>query len=149
MDDFNGNEVRLPSRTLIVSDELVYLARKSSETYTYIAYGSVCRDWDFDEDDKRIIKNKKGSRNVDAVSYNHKLALNLQRISNRYGSPVFTRAMLHESGRIEFINNIIRKEHIDADTVIRKHKEEINIRYGNIYNVPRYCDKWSEFLITK
>lgn len=147
MDDFDGNTVKLPNRTITVSPELVALAKKSSETYEYRQSPLVRWQREFDANDNRIIKAIEGSNlNPSETTFRHRIKVRLLKMISDYNEPAFNNTMLFESGRLEMIRKFMEQDGTDAITAIKQHDDEISNRYGRIYARERYVDKWSQFL---
>ena len=156
MKDFEGNTLHLKDRTIEVSPELVELAKKSADTYEYIPYGDARRKWTFGQGDPRIIKRKidgklgqtddKPAEELSFSGYRHIISLNMKRLSDLCNTPVFSSALLFESGRIEMIRKYMAEEASDAETVLSNHDKEITNQYAKIYNKGRYLEKWANFL---
>lgn len=147
MSCIHGDSIQLPNRTLKISPELIHYAQKAADEYVYYPYGNLIEEQPFNADDKRIIKDRPILRNPTSLpAYRHRLAVNLNRIAANCDSPVFSANMLAESGRLQMIKDLMRKDGTDALTTIMKYKKEIAYRYGNIHAVARYIDKWDKFL---
>lgn len=146
MNDFEGNTVKLRNRTISVSQDLVQLAQKSSETFEYYSYGNSRRTWNYNSSDKRVYKLKEGNQiNPSPVTYRHIVGLQLNRLAKEFDTVALSSSMLFESGRIHMIKEYMKEENIDVVTAITKHQDEISLKYGKIHAIQRYADKWKQF----
>ena len=147
MDNFKDGKVELHNRTIAVSEELVRLAKASSECYEYFPAGNPRWNRDFITSDKRIVKALEGTDpNPKPLTYRHRMIVKLLNFAKEQNNPIFNSAMLFESGRLEMVRNFMKKDGTDAITAIKQHDDEIAIQYSKIYAKERYVDKWSQFL---
>lgn len=145
MDNFEGNTVHLKDRSFEVSDELIEIAKLSSETYEYNPYGDLISNKDFPKDDNRIVKRKEKAIQT-VVSYRHWLFTVFERLKNNdHDNPIFNMAMIKESGRLDMIKFYMKEDGLTPEKVVSKYRTELSVRYGNIYAIGRYIDKWKWF----
>lgn len=135
IDDFEGNIVTLKTnRKLVVSDELVSYARKSSEEYDFysVSGSGETQDFRFKEGDERIIKamwNTVVPKETDTILARRMLN-KLCRLQKEYDVP-YTRVLLHESGRINMIKELQEENEPWKDTWSRC-QGELDYRYGKV-----------------
>ena len=133
MDDFEGNVVTLKSkRKLVVSDELVEYAKKSSEEDMFfsVSGSGETQDYKFKEGDNRIIKamwNTVVAKETDTI-LSRRMLNKLVRLQKEYDVP-YTRVLLRESGRIDMIKGLRKDGEAWKDTW-NKYQDEISYRYG-------------------
>ncbi len=147
MDNFKGDMVELPGRTIKVSYELINLAKASAEVYEYRLYGGVDRIMNYETSDKKIIKSKPNKKEgASATAFLHTMSVNIKRLKEECDTPAISSSMLFESGRLQMIRDFMVKDNIDAETAIKSYHEEISNQYGPIYAKARYLDKWNKYL---
>ena len=152
MDNFNGNTLNLPNRKLKISNELLALAESSSEEYTYIkniSAGSGVRSSVryFDSADKRILKDKIGI--INPSKKGRRLQSELDVCRRFLGCEAITNKGLRESGRIEMINTLHKKEpDKDIKQLILDNRNVIEDRYGNFSNnsINNFILKYEKYL---
>ena len=135
IDDFEGNIVTLKTnRKLVVSDELVSYARKSSEEYDFysVSGSGETQDFRFKEGDERIIKamwNTVVPKETDTILARRMLN-KLCRLQKEYDAP-YTRVLLHESGRINMIKEL-QEENESWEDTWNRCQGELDYRYGKV-----------------
>lgn len=141
-----GNSLQLEKRTVPVSKKLINLIHESSEEYTYYAYGEFERVSKFPEDDDNVFKKTLNSSESSPRKKRQRLYTNLDRIRKFLDNPAIEAKTLIESGRIDMIKTLCEEENgIDIREVIKKHKKEIENKYGRIPSIHRYMLNWGEY----
>lgn len=155
-DDFDGNKVKLASgRTLEVSNELVNFAYEASQQFEYNMYikNENCKrtTMPFIAGDMRIIKDKSNTRSendsYDRTRMLHKIKNQVNVLRNYTGCPALSEKALRESGRIDMVNRL-RLEGEDVKETLKRHKEEIEYRYGTIESgfLTRWVTLYGQFI---
>lgn len=146
---FRNGKVYLESgRILSVSDELVEFAKESADTYSYesVTYTNLY----YRKDDPRILKSlcntRKNTKTDDRDRIN--LCRKLSRIKMDFECNAITYGHLIDSGRIDMVKSLMKMDkQEDPRVCIRSHKEELELRYGNMAAVGRFLLKYQDYFI--
>ena len=140
--DFNKNKVKLcTGRELTVSDKLVELAKESSETYTYLTSDNRERKYKLDEG--RCFKFPEITSTEGEVIY---ISKRLGLIKKEYDYYFAKRDLLKESGRIDMIKGLMKKNDWTAEECVRNKLKDIEYRYGHLISIPAYLSEYNEVL---
>ena len=146
--DFKNNKVKLYSgKEYEVSSKLVELAEESAETFVYYTSDQKKR-W-FDPFDSRCLKRVKTEcANNEKRDYERREKLfitkRLKRIKDD-GYLFIGSNELKESGRIEYIKNLMAVHNLSAEECLKKFPE-IQERFGHIDSVLQYCRLYQNML---
>lgn len=151
LEQFKEDKVTLKSgRVLTVPEELVDIAKESSEEYFYYPPNATSEKYERVKykDEPGIIKslyNVKSDSSERRKAYN--IVNKLRRISDREGSKAFLNGHLVESGRIDLIKRTMTDlKETDPRKAMRLCKDEMKIRYGEIQAVGRWLLKYEKYL---
>lgn len=139
-----GNTLHLPTRSIPISDKLVELMKQCTEEYTYYAYGSHQKTYQYDPSDTNVFKNAPNAISSALIRKRQRLYTNLSRIKNQLDDSAINTTSLLESGRIDMIKGL-RKEGDDIEDTISKNREAIENKYGKIYNVNAYLITYQKY----
>ena len=145
-EDFNGDEIVLSeNRHFPVSDKLKELAIASANEYTFYQVGDgLGRKRQFDLNDRRCYKILQRNK---SINREHLLiTTRLKRLSNLFGYKFLQGHLLKESGRVHLIKELMRESGDNAEECIRKNREMLEMRYGNLQSIKSYCIKYKSFL---
>ena len=142
--DFKGNTVWLYSgRKLDVSDKLIELAQESAEVKNYETNDGRVRIYADDERCFKFPKNTVESEDKE-IFY---IVRSLNKIKEKHEYYFAGSKELKESGRINMIKEIMKKNGWTAETAVREKREEIEYRYGRIMSIPVYLRENKDMLI--
>lgn len=132
-------------RILKISGKLYDTAEESANEYTYytMSIRGGIREFKFREYDDSILKcmyNATMDGDVRQRLYNK-----LMRMKKNLGAECLTTASLTESGRIEMIRNLSKKESISFKEALIKHKEVEDI-YGKVYSYSTFMLKYGDII---
>ena len=149
MDNFNGDYVNLPSgkRFKVTKELLKYAKEASEETLYYVhsenGYGGTKP---FKHGDNKIFKDKWNSYTDSKAMKHRRIAVMLKTIVKIYELDGVTSGTLLESGRIDMVKHFMEEDHNDdLMSTIKKHRDEIGYRYGEIRSFTMYVKKYGEF----
>lgn len=147
-EDFHDGKVYLcTGRELEVSDELVNLAKLSSETYEYVAYNNSGKEkeYSFDKSDPNILKKLYNCSSEDDIRKRQRLYNKIIRMRSYLGANCISNLALNESGRIHKVIELCAQENIPFKECLMKHKE-LDYIYGRVYSYSTYMLKYGEII---
>ena len=142
----DGTTLHLATRTIPVSEKFAELMRESSEEYKYYSYGDSGRELVFDKTDKRVFKSLPNASADTQQKKRQRLYSNLLRVKTHIGNPCINATSLIESGRIDMIRALMKKEgSSDIAQTIKQYEKDIFNKYGNIHNVTAYLLEYGRY----
>ena len=134
--DLNGNELVLKSGTVLnISDKLKHYILMASEEATWITPGGK-REWPYAMREEII-------RNIDRKNVTDDMSLLITRRFRKCRSitdlsPDLNQKDIAESGRLNMIYEIMKRDNISFDTTVRKNRAKLQELYGPIQHVGIY-----------
>lgn len=149
-DNFRNGKVYLPSGKIFeVSKELIDAMKLAANEFTYWAHkkDESYAEYSFKDGDPKIIKEMYNSSNGGSPAHDRRRVYDrLMKIAKANQLSGLSAKGLLESGRIEMIKSYMKEDgDKDVRSVISRHKEDIEYRYGKITSVPRYIIKYGQF----
>lgn len=146
MSDFKGNRVYLPNgREFDVSKELIDYAYNASRQTTYMTSDDKVRQLD-NSDREQCFKFPPKTKGDPDKEYFY-IVRKLRKIKNfdKDGRMFVGSKELKESGRIDLIKRLVKENNMEASEVI-KRIPEVQMRYGAVISVDRYCRRHEKML---
>lgn len=149
----DGNYLELETRTVPVNRKLIDLMYESTDEYRYCCY-SDSLDYEqelyFPAYDNNVFKMTPNSRETSLLRSRQRLYSNLQRIKDYVNNPAINATSLIESGRIDMIKGIMKKEPgKKLEEILKEHEKEITNKYGKIFNITKYILNYGNFFSEK
>ncbi len=138
LDNINGNLISVGNRQLSISNKLIELAEESAKEYNKYTRDGATRG--YKQTDDGIVKDSANAGEQTIARNQRKIYMRLYELEKEFGKVVGYNA-LHNSGRIEFIKNLMKADGSnDAKATYAKHRDDIEYRYGSLYT------DWAEWI---
>ena len=147
LSDFNedGYVYLCSGRKIKYSEELLKYARRSAaENYYYVDTEGTRKKFELIGNGDIIVKKLISQLKQDDSVREQSVYRRLKKISILTNLPVFTTKALKESGRIEYIKEVMRKEHCSPLEAFSKDSNVIYI-YGDINSRIAYVEKYKQY----
>lgn len=144
LEDFDGEYVHLrDGRTLKVSEKLRALAIDAAEEYKLYGFnGEESKSLTYAKTDPEIIKLICNSK-IDNLMNPRRFYIRLLKIRDYLESPAIGRFELNESGRRDYIVELMNKgDYITVEDCIKDNREEIENRYNRIQSITQYVKRY-------
>lgn len=142
MSDIKGNSLVLKKRTICISDELAEIAAEANaETF----YMSPIRRLKIDlEPSDYILKNKADADEGKIPTT--ELSIRFHRLMKYLDMAAITMKDLRESGRIEFIMQLMRETGESLDSILHNKRDTIENQYGKIQALSSYMNIYGSII---
>lgn len=132
--DIKNGTLTLKNRTIKISEDLFQIASEANAETSYI---SPIRKLDIALANTDYILKARVEAELDKIPTTE-LSVRFNRIMKYLDLKHITMKDLRESGRIEYIINIIRERSMSLDDVLANYRSDIENQYGKIQNIPSY-----------
>ena len=139
---FEGNILHLPTRDIIVSDELIQFGKESEKMYSSYPfldgdpaiYDTSTLDNVYKEDDDSIIKLRVTSTSTSKKAYTTRVDLALDRMRKVFRNPVYSFMSLKNSGKVAYMKRFLETDNRcdSLTTILKYHSDEIINQYGGL-----------------